>query len=154
MKRVIQLIPINISVQDISIAPQELGCNVIGFEQMRPNALHVGVRSSYIPASEVTFTCCCKSQSTYILTKIFHIFMKVEAYRAQTVVTPCFNCHLKKMLALRVAGPKQLQRMWLCEKWSCNAKKQLTTVPPLSLLLELQFPKWQTLERHVQQLQH
>jgi hypothetical protein len=59
-----------------------------------------------------------------------------------------------KILEAPGTEPKQLQGMKLCKNKELLRKKHFTTFPPLSLLLELRFQKWQSLGRYVRQLQH
>ena len=76
IKKVTQHIPIHIPTQDTVITPQELGSNVISVEQMRPNALRLGVRSPSIPAS---------------IRSDFHMLLEVTKYLYPYKNLPCYH---------------------------------------------------------------
>jgi hypothetical protein len=94
IKAVIRHLPFNTPAEDISDGLVSLGFDVISVKQMtstrRPSA--EGASQINLPLFLVTLPRNQKSQDIFKITGLCHISIKVEAYKAQTGLTQCYNC--------------------------------------------------------------
>jgi hypothetical protein len=94
IKTVIRQLQINTPAEDISSSQEDLGCSIISVKQMtssRPSA-EAGTHPTNQPLFLITLDRSEKSKDIFKLTNICHIAVKVEAYRAQSGLTQCYNC--------------------------------------------------------------
>jgi hypothetical protein len=94
IKAVMRHLPSSTPAEDISDGLVSLGFDVISVKQIsstrRPSAEGTSVVN--LPLFLVTLTRNPKSQEIFKLTGLCHIAIKVEAYKAQTGLTQCYNC--------------------------------------------------------------
>ncbi|PNF22596.1 hypothetical protein B7P43_G12673 [Cryptotermes secundus] len=93
IKAVIRHLPHNTPAEDISDGLVSLVFDDISVKQMtsrRPPP--EGTDNIYLPLFLITLHRTEKSQEVFRLTNLCHIAIKVEAYRAQSGLTQCYNC--------------------------------------------------------------
>jgi hypothetical protein len=94
IKAVIRHLPQNTPAEDISDGLVSLGFDVISVKQMtttRRSATE-GTTTNNLPLFLITLPRSSKSQEIFHLTGLCHISIRVEAYRAQSGLTQCYNC--------------------------------------------------------------
>jgi hypothetical protein len=94
MKAVIRHLLIDTPAEDIANALVDLGFDIINIKQMtskRPTK-EGGTQVANLPLFLVTLPRTEKSHTIFKLTNLCNIIIKVEAYRAQTGLTQCYNC--------------------------------------------------------------
>jgi hypothetical protein len=93
IKAVIRHLPINTPAEDISDGLVEVGFDVITVRQMTTTrGLTTGQSTVNLPLFLITLPRTPKSQEIFKLTSLCYIAVKVEAYKAQTGLTQCYNC--------------------------------------------------------------
>ncbi|XP_023721037.1 uncharacterized protein LOC111871883 [Cryptotermes secundus] len=92
-KAVIRHLPHNTPAEDISDILVSLGFDVISVKQMISRLTPPeGTKNTYLPLFLITLPRTEKSQEAFQLTNLCYIAIKVEAYRAQSGLTQCYNC--------------------------------------------------------------
>jgi hypothetical protein len=94
IKAVVIHLPTNTSSEDITVALQELGYEVISVKQMtakRPSPEGEATCIS-LPLFLVTLARSEKSQDIFKITSLCNIIVKVETYKSQKGLTQCYNC--------------------------------------------------------------
>jgi hypothetical protein len=89
IKAVIRHLPGNTPAEDIAKELQALGFIVISVRQLTSKRPQAPVS---LPLFLITLPRSDKSQEIFQLTSLSHVMVKVEAYRAQTGLTQCYNC--------------------------------------------------------------
>jgi hypothetical protein len=93
IKAVIRHLLHDTPAEDISNSLNDLGFDVINVKQMTSKKTDPQGRSEVnLPLFLVTLPRTEKSQQIFKLNKICNIIIKVEAYRAQSGLTQCYNC--------------------------------------------------------------
>jgi hypothetical protein len=94
VKAVIRHLPIDTPAEDISDGLVSLGFDVVSVKQMSAarRSPPQGTTTVNLPLFLVTLPRTAKSQEIFKLTGLCHISIRVEAYKAQTGLTQCFNC--------------------------------------------------------------
>jgi hypothetical protein len=94
VKAVIRHLPINTSSEDITVALQELGYEVISVKQM--TAKHPSregeVTLVSLPPFLITLVRKQKSLDIYKISSLCNIIVTVEAYKSKSGLTQCYNC--------------------------------------------------------------
>jgi hypothetical protein len=94
IKAVISQLPSDTPAEDIVSSIQDLGFRIISVKQIissRPSP-KTGAYPTNLPLFLITLDRAEKSKDIFKLTNICHIAVKVEAYRAQSGLTQCYNC--------------------------------------------------------------
>jgi hypothetical protein len=94
IKAVIRHLPLDTPAEDISDGLVSLGFDIVSVKQMSAarRSPAQGTTTVKLPLFLVTLPRTTKSQEIFKLTGLCHISIKVEAYKAQTGLTQCFNC--------------------------------------------------------------
>jgi hypothetical protein len=94
MKAVIRHLPLSTPADYISDGLVGLGFDVISVKQMSSTLRSSAEGTSHVnhPLFLITLPRTTKSQEIFKLTGLCHIAIKVEAYKAQTSLTQCYNC--------------------------------------------------------------
>jgi hypothetical protein len=93
IKAVIRHLPENTPAEDISDGLVSLGFDVISVKQMTTSRrTPEGTNNINLPLFLVTLPRTEKSQELFRLNNLCHIAIKVEAYKAQSGLTQCYNC--------------------------------------------------------------
>jgi hypothetical protein len=93
IKAVIRHLPINTPAEDISDGLVDVGFDVITVKQMTTTRRSTTGQSTVnLPLFLITLPRTPKSQEIFKLTSLCYIAVKVEAYKAQTGLTQCYNC--------------------------------------------------------------
>jgi hypothetical protein len=94
IKAVIRQLPANTPAEDIASSLQDLGFTIISVKQMTSSRPNPESRShpTNLPLFLITLERSEKSKEIFQLNNICHIAVKVEAYRAQSGLTQCYNC--------------------------------------------------------------
>jgi hypothetical protein len=91
---VIRHLPHNAPAKDISDGLKSLGFDVVSVKNMIATRRSPPEESKiiYLPLFLVTLSRTAKTQENFRLSRICHIAIRVEAYRAQSALTQCHNC--------------------------------------------------------------
>jgi hypothetical protein len=94
IKAVIRHLPLNTPAEDISDGLVNLGFDIISVKQMSTTRRSSadGPNNINLPLFLITLPRTPKSQDIFKIRSICYIAVKVEAYRAQTGLTQCYNC--------------------------------------------------------------
>jgi hypothetical protein len=94
IKAVVHHLPSNTPAQDISDGLVDLGFDIISVKQMSASRLSTSEGSvpQNLPLFLITLPRTEKSQEILRLTALWHLAIRVEAYRAQRGLTQCHNC--------------------------------------------------------------
>jgi hypothetical protein len=94
IKAVICHLPHNTPAEDISDGLVNLGFDIISVKQMTTThrSSTDGQTSINLPLYLITLPRTLKSQDIFQIRSLWHIAIKVEAYKAQTSLTQCYNC--------------------------------------------------------------
>jgi hypothetical protein len=92
VKAVIRHVPNNTSSEDIIVALQELGYEVISVKQMtKPPSPKGGVTHLSLPLLLITLVRNQKSLDVFKISSLCNIIVKVEAYQSKGGLTQCYN---------------------------------------------------------------
>jgi hypothetical protein len=91
---VIRHLPNNTSSEDITVALQELGCEVISVKQMMAKhpSPEGGVTLVCLPLFLITLLRNQKSLDIFTISSLCNIIVKAEAYKSKSGLTQCYNC--------------------------------------------------------------
>ncbi|PNF15438.1 hypothetical protein B7P43_G18173, partial [Cryptotermes secundus] len=131
IKAVTRHLPQN-TPEDISDGLVNLGFDVISIKEMtRRRTPPEGARSINLPLFLVTLLRTEKSQELFRLCNLCPIVIKVEAYKAQSGLTQCYNC---QQFSHVWANSKQPPRCWCCGgghlRKECPEKENSSLQPP------------------------
>jgi hypothetical protein len=91
MKAVIRHLPFTIPAEDISDVLADFVFDVISIRQMSATRRSPAEGTSTVN-HPITLRRTSESQEIHKLTRFGHITIRVEAYKAQTGLTHCYNC--------------------------------------------------------------
>jgi hypothetical protein len=94
MNVVIWHLPVSAAAEDYSDGLVNLGFDVISVKQMSTTRRSPaeGTTTVNIPLCLITLPRASKSQEIFKLTSLCHVAIRVEAHKAQTGSTQCYNC--------------------------------------------------------------